>query len=96
MQKMDKYQPCVAVQHKLSEDEIDWFKRKTEDLENRKVFSEKESPERLLAFMVMLVKLGDLVEFHFGPAIVAFVLCVAMSMIASASFDPHAIWEEHE
>lgn len=51
----------------------------------------------LLAFMVMLVKLGDVVEFHFGPAIVAFVLCVAMSMIASITFDPHAIWEEvHE
>ena len=48
----------------------------------------------LLAFMVMLVKLGDMVEFHFGPAILAFVLCVAMSMVASISFDPHAIWEE--
>ena len=48
----------------------------------------------LLAFLVMLVKLGDLVEFHFGPAVVAFVMCVAMSMIASMSFDPHAIWEE--
>jgi paraquat-inducible protein A len=48
----------------------------------------------LLAFLVMLVKLGRLVEFHFGPAVVAFILCVAMSMIASLSFDPHAIWEE--
>lgn len=48
----------------------------------------------LLAFLVMTVKLGDMVEFHFGPAIIAFVLCVAMSMIASLSFDPHAIWEE--
>ncbi len=48
----------------------------------------------LLAFLVMLVKLGDMVEFHFGPAIVAFVLCVGMSMIASITFDPHAIWEE--
>ena len=47
----------------------------------------------LLAFLVMLVKLGDLVEFHFGPAIVAFVFCVAMSMVASLSFDPHSIWE---
>ena len=47
----------------------------------------------LLAFMVMLVKLGALVEFHFGPAVFAFVLCVAMSMLASLSFDPHAIWE---
>lgn len=48
----------------------------------------------LLAFMVMLVKLGDLVEFHIGPAIVAFVLCVAMSMVASITFDPHSIWAE--
>jgi len=48
----------------------------------------------LLAFLVMLVKLGDMVEFHFGPAIVAFVFCVAMSMLASLSFDPHAIWDE--
>ena len=50
----------------------------------------------LLAFLVMLVKLGDLVEFHFGPAVFAFVLCVAMSMIASISFDPHAIWENEQ
>lgn len=48
----------------------------------------------LLAFMVMLVKLGDMVEFNFGPAIFAFVSCVAMSMVASLSFDPHAIWEQ--
>lgn len=50
----------------------------------------------LLAFLVMLVKLGNLVEFHLGPAIIAFVLCVVMSMIASISFDPHAIWEDSE
>lgn len=48
----------------------------------------------LLAFLVMLVKLGSLVEFQFGPAVVAFSLCVAMSMIASLLFDPHSIWEE--
>ena len=48
----------------------------------------------LLAFMVMLVKLGTLVEFHFGPAVWAFVLCVAMSMLASICFDPHTIWDE--
>ena len=48
----------------------------------------------LLAVLVMLVKLGSLVEFHLGPAVVAFVLCVSMSMIASLSFDPHAIWED--
>lgn len=46
----------------------------------------------LLAFLVMLVKLGDLVDFHFGPAVIAFVLCVGLSMLASALFDPHAIW----
>ena len=50
----------------------------------------------LLAFLVMLVKLGNLVEFQFGPAVIAFVGCVVMSMIASLSFDPHAIWEEKE
>ena len=50
----------------------------------------------LLAFLVMIVKFGDMVEFHLGPAIVAFVLCVAMSMWASLSFDPHAIWESAE
>lgn len=48
----------------------------------------------LLAFLVMIVKLGNLVEFQFGPAVIAFVSCVAMSMLASLSFDPHAIWEE--
>lgn len=50
----------------------------------------------LLAFLVMLVKLGSLVEFHFGPAVVAFILCVSLSMVASMSFDPHAIWNDDE
>jgi paraquat-inducible protein A len=50
----------------------------------------------LLAFLVMLVKLGSLVEFQFGPAVIAFVLCVALSMVASMSFDPHAIWNDDE
>ncbi len=48
----------------------------------------------LLALFVMIVKLGAIVEFHFGPAVIAFVLCVAMSMLASLVFDPHAIWED--
>jgi paraquat-inducible protein A len=48
----------------------------------------------LLALLVMLVKLGNLVEFHLGPGIIAFVGCVTMSMIASLSFNPHSIWEE--
>jgi len=50
----------------------------------------------LLAFMVMLVKLGTLVQFQFGPAVWAFVLCVAMSMLASMSFDPHTIWDDQQ
>jgi len=50
----------------------------------------------LLAFLVMLVKLGDLVEFHLGPAIFAFVGCVFMSMLASISFDAHSIWDLQE
>lgn len=50
----------------------------------------------LLAFLVMLIKLGSLVTFHFGPAIVAFVLCVVLSMSASLCFDPHSIWEEKD
>lgn len=50
----------------------------------------------LLAFFVMLVKLGSLVEFHFGPAVVAFVACVVLSMSASLCFNPHAIWDEEQ
>lgn len=50
----------------------------------------------LLAFLVMLVKLGSLVEFHFGPAVIAFISCIALSMIASLCFDPHAIWTDDE
>jgi paraquat-inducible protein A len=50
----------------------------------------------LLAFMVMLVKLGSMVEFKIGPAVFAFVLCVGMNILASSFFDPHAIWEESE
>ena len=49
----------------------------------------------LLAFLVMLVKLGNLVHFEFGPAVIAFTGCVAMSMLASLAFDPHSIWEDH-
>ena len=50
----------------------------------------------LLALLVTMVKLGDLVSFRLGPAVLAFVLCVVMSMVASIMFDPHAIWEESE
>lgn len=48
----------------------------------------------LVALMVALIKLGDLVNFRLGPAVWAFSLCILMSMLASALFDPHAIWRE--
>ena len=48
----------------------------------------------LLAFLVMLVELDGLVMFQLGPAVLAFVSCVVMSMLASLSFDPHSIWEQ--
>lgn len=50
----------------------------------------------LLALLVTLVKLGDLVSFQLGPAVLAFVACVVMSITASIMFDPHSIWEENE
>lgn len=50
----------------------------------------------LLALFVALIKLGDLVSFQLGPAVVAFILCVVMSMLASIMFDPFAIWEDSE
>jgi paraquat-inducible protein A len=50
----------------------------------------------LLAFLVMLIKLGNMVHFEFGPAVIAFVLCVAMSLFASMSFDPYSIWSDDE
>ena len=48
----------------------------------------------LLAFLVMLVKLGGLVAFHIGPAVVAFSLCVLLSLVASMRFHPYQIWED--
>ena len=48
----------------------------------------------LVALLVMLVKLGNVVEFQVGPAAWAFALCVAMSMVAAMSFDPYSIWDE--
>jgi paraquat-inducible protein A len=50
----------------------------------------------LLAFLVMLVKLGGVVAWHIGPAVVAFSGCVMLSLIASVSFNPHQIWEDGE
>ncbi len=48
----------------------------------------------LLALLVMIIKLGGLIEFHLGPAVIAFVGVVAMNMLASHFFDPHVLWNE--
>ena len=50
----------------------------------------------LVAVLVAAVKLGDLVEVQPGPGVVAFLGVVVLSMLASAAFDPHAIWEGDE
>ena len=46
----------------------------------------------LVAILVAVLKLGDFVEVSAGPAAVAFGLCVLLSLLAAASFDPHRIW----
>lgn len=48
----------------------------------------------LIAVVVAWIKIGDLVEVSAGPAALAFTVCVLMSLLASAWFDPHALWEE--
>jgi paraquat-inducible protein A len=48
----------------------------------------------LIAVVVAWVKVGDLVEVRPGPAALAFTVCVLASLAASASFDPHAHWDE--
>ncbi|MEM1451950.1 MAG: paraquat-inducible protein A [Planctomycetota bacterium] len=48
----------------------------------------------LVAVVVAWVKVGDLVEITPGPAAFAFTLVVLLSLIATALFDPHALWEE--
>jgi len=48
----------------------------------------------LLALLVALVKLGDLVVIRMGPGVLAFSACVFASLMASACFDPHAIWTD--
>lgn len=50
----------------------------------------------LVALVVAAVKLGDVVEVTPGPGVVAFTACVMLSLLASAVFNPHAIWESAE
>jgi len=47
----------------------------------------------LLAVLVALVKLGQIATILPGPGLIAFSAVVVLTMLASASFDPRAIWE---
>lgn len=48
----------------------------------------------LVALLVAAVKLGDWVEVQPGPGVIAFASVVVLSLLASASFEPEAIWED--
>ena len=50
----------------------------------------------LVAVLVAVVKLGDLVEVTPGIGVAAFGAVVVLSMLASAAFDPHQIWQGEE
>jgi paraquat-inducible protein A len=46
-----------------------------------------------VAVVVAALKLGDLVDVTPGPGAIAFASVVALSLLASASFNPHLAWE---
>ena len=48
----------------------------------------------LVAIVVAWVKVGDLVEIRPGPAAISFTLVVLLSLLATALFDAHALWEK--
>jgi paraquat-inducible protein A len=48
----------------------------------------------LVAVLVAAVKLGAWAEVAPGPGLVAFAGVVILSLLSSAVFDPHGIWEE--
>lgn len=48
----------------------------------------------LVAVLVAVVKLGDVVSVQPGPGLAAFTGVVILSLLASAVFDPHSIWED--
>jgi paraquat-inducible protein A len=47
----------------------------------------------LAAVLLAMLKLGDVVAVAPGPGLFAFTSCVLLSLAASATFDPHALWE---
>lgn len=48
----------------------------------------------LVAVLVALVKLGSWAEVQPGPGLVAFAAVVVLSLLSTAFFDPHSIWED--
>jgi paraquat-inducible protein A len=48
----------------------------------------------LVSILVALIKLGSSMEVKPGPAALAFTLCVVLSLLATACFDPHSLWED--
>jgi len=48
----------------------------------------------LVAILVAAVKLGSWIEVRPGPGVLAFAGTVVFSLLASAVFDPQAIWED--
>ncbi len=47
----------------------------------------------LVAVLVAVLKLGDVMTVSVGPGLGAFTMCVALSLLAAASFDPHSLWD---
>lgn len=47
----------------------------------------------LVAITVAALKLGNVMDVRPGPAALAFTICVVLSLLASASFDPRRLWE---
>lgn len=50
----------------------------------------------LVALLVAAVKLGSWLSVHPGPGAAAFAGVVVLSLLASAAFDPEAIWEQED
>lgn len=50
----------------------------------------------LIAVVVAWLKVGDLVSVHASQGAIVFALCVTFSLLASAWFDPHALWESEQ
>ena len=48
----------------------------------------------LVAVLVAFIKLGGLVEFGAGTGLVMFTLFVLLSLLASATFDSHILWDD--